>query len=83
MSDITVDQLKQILSGDPEELGTHLSLVKKDIAVPGSKTTLHVHCLTIWNEASNNAWIDISKLIRETMEICIPSSLRIVGYENK
>jgi Cap4 SAVED domain len=47
VSDITVDQLKEILSGDPEELGKHLSLVKKDIAIVDSKTTLHVHCLTV------------------------------------
>ena len=47
VSDITVDQLKEILSGDPEELGKHLSLVKKDIAIVDSKTTLHAHCLTV------------------------------------
>jgi uncharacterized protein DUF1837 len=47
VSDITVDQLKEILSGDPEELGKHLSLVKKDIAIVNSKTTLHAHCLTV------------------------------------
>jgi len=47
VSDITVDQLIEILSGDPEELGTHLTLVKRDIAVADCKTTLHVHSLTI------------------------------------
>ena len=47
MSDITVDQLTEMLSGDPEELGIHLSVVKKDVAVADSKTTLHVHCLTV------------------------------------
>ncbi|WP_439366030.1 DUF1837 domain-containing protein [Bradyrhizobium sp. DASA03005] len=47
MPDISVAQLEEILSGDPEELGVHLSLVKRDVAVAGCKAVMHCHCLSV------------------------------------
>ncbi len=37
LSDITLEDLEAILSGDPEELGVHLQLVDRDIVVEGHK----------------------------------------------
>jgi hypothetical protein len=47
MSDITPEQLDQILAGDPGELDVHLSLVQRDITLPDCKVTLHCHSLAV------------------------------------
>lgn len=47
LSDITLENLEAILSGDPEELGVHLQLVDRDIVIDGQKVSVHCHCLTL------------------------------------
>src|SRR5690242_8485058 len=47
LSDVTVEQLTEILSGDPDELDVHLTLVQRDIQLPNSKVTMHCHCLAV------------------------------------
>ena len=36
-----------IVSGDPEELGVHLQLVKRDVLLKDCVARLHCHCLTV------------------------------------
>lgn len=45
MGEITNEELLEILSGDPEELGVHLHLVERDVHIDGHKVTIHCHCL--------------------------------------
>lgn len=47
MVDLSADDLNAILAGDPEELGVHLHLVTRDLAIDGHKVKLHCHCLAI------------------------------------
>lgn len=46
MSDLTPSDFASLLVGDPEELDVHLSLVQRDVAIPGTKVIAHCHCLT-------------------------------------
>lgn len=45
MPEITDDEMRSILSGDPDELGVHLRLVERDVSVDGHKVSIHCHCL--------------------------------------
>ena len=45
MSQITLEDFKAILSGDPEELDVHLELVQRDVTVDGHSAVVHCHCL--------------------------------------
>lgn len=46
MSELTPSDFASLLVGDPEELDVHLSLVQRDVAIPGTKVVAHCHCLT-------------------------------------
>jgi hypothetical protein len=47
LSSITADDLAAALTGDPEALDVHLSLVERDIAINGCQVKIHCHCLTV------------------------------------
>jgi hypothetical protein len=47
LSEITPALLDAILAGDPEEVDVHLSLIQRDVAVPGCRVKVHCHCLTV------------------------------------
>lgn len=46
MNDISLEDFKSILAGDPDELDVHLELVTRDVTIDGHKTIVHCHCLT-------------------------------------
>lgn len=44
---ITPTELTAALTGDPEALEVHLTLVKRDISIDGHVVRVHCHCLTV------------------------------------
>lgn len=58
MVEITGAELDAILSGDPDELGVHLSLVDRDVEIEGHRVTAHCHCLV----ADANGKIKVRRL---------------------
>jgi hypothetical protein len=44
---ITPTELTAALTGDPEALGVHLSLVERDVLIDGHAVKIHCHCLTV------------------------------------
>ncbi|MGE0055377.1 MAG: DUF1837 domain-containing protein [Hyphomicrobium sp.] len=47
LSTITATDLEAALTGDPEALDVHLTLVERDIPVAGQSVRIHCHCLAI------------------------------------
>lgn len=47
LSHITAADLTAALTGDPEILDVHLSLVERDIIIDGCRVKIHCHCLTV------------------------------------
>lgn len=47
LSTITATDLEAALTGDPEMLDVHLTLLERDIAVAGQSVKIHCHCLAI------------------------------------
>jgi Cap4 SAVED domain len=47
LSSITAADLTAALTGDPEVLDVHLSLVERDVGVDGCQVKIHCHCLTV------------------------------------
>ena len=47
LSTITAIDLEAALTGDPEALDVHLTLIERDIAVSGQSVKIHCHCLAI------------------------------------
>ncbi|MBV5270103.1 MAG: DUF1837 domain-containing protein [Afipia sp.] len=47
MSSITADDLAAALTGDPEALDIHLSLVERDVVIDGCQVKIHCHCLSV------------------------------------
>jgi hypothetical protein len=47
LSSITADDLAAALTGDPEALDVHLSLVERDLVIDGCLVKIHCHCLTV------------------------------------
>jgi hypothetical protein len=47
LSSITAADLTAALTGDPEALDVHLSLVERDVVVDGCQIKIHCHCLTV------------------------------------
>ncbi|WP_354124613.1 DUF1837 domain-containing protein [Bradyrhizobium sp. LA6.10] len=47
MSSITAADLAAALSGDPEALDVHLSLIERDVVIDGCQVKIHCHCLTV------------------------------------
>src|ERR1700758_346195 len=44
---ITPTELTAALTGDPEALEVHLTLVERDVAIDGHAVRVHCHCLTV------------------------------------
>lgn len=47
LSSITAADLTAALTGDPEALDVHLSLVERDVVIDGCQVKIHCHCLTV------------------------------------
>lgn len=47
LSTITATDLEAALTGNPEALDVHLTLIQRDIAVDGQSVKIHCHCLAI------------------------------------
>jgi Cap4 SAVED domain len=47
LSNITESELIAALTGDPETLDVHLSLIKRDVLIDGHSVKVHCHCLTV------------------------------------
>jgi hypothetical protein len=46
-SSITAADLAAALTGDPEALDVHLSLIERDVVIDGCQVKIHCHCLTV------------------------------------
>ncbi|UCV09427.1 DUF1837 domain-containing protein [Dechloromonas denitrificans] len=47
MSTITATDLASALTGNPEALEVHLTLVERDVVIAGHLVKIHCHCLTV------------------------------------
>lgn len=47
LSTITATDLEAALTGDPETLDVHLTLIERDIPVAGQSVKIHCHCLAV------------------------------------
>ncbi|ABC21316.1 HamA C-terminal domain-containing protein [Rhodospirillum rubrum] len=47
LSKITATDLASTLTGDPEALHVHLTLVARDVSIKGHTVKIHCHCLTV------------------------------------
>lgn len=47
LSTITATELTSMLTGDPEALDVHLTLVERDASIKGHTVKIHCHCLTV------------------------------------
>lgn len=47
LSKITATDLTSILTGDPQALDVHLTLVERDVVIEGHAVKVHCHCLTV------------------------------------
>lgn len=47
MSTITANDLESALTGNPEALEVHLTLVQRDVLVEGHSVKIHCHCLSV------------------------------------
>ncbi len=47
LSQLTETDLISILTGNPEAIDVHLTLVERDISIDGHKVKVHCHCLTV------------------------------------
>lgn len=47
LSNITATDLTSALTGDPEALDVHLTLVERDVLIDGHSVKIHCHCLTV------------------------------------
>jgi hypothetical protein len=47
LSSITATDLAAALTGDPEALDVHLTLVERDVLIDGHAVKIHCHCLTV------------------------------------
>jgi hypothetical protein len=47
LSNITPEDLESALTGNPEALEVHLTLVERDISIDGHLVKIHCHCLSI------------------------------------
>lgn len=47
MSTITATDLESALTGNPEALEVHLTLVERDVAIEGHSVKIHCHCLSV------------------------------------
>lgn len=47
LSTITATELTSALTGDPDALEVHLTLVERDVLIEGYSVKIHCHCLTV------------------------------------
>lgn len=47
MSTITTADLESAITGDPEALEVHLTLVDRDVSIDGHSVKIHCHCLSV------------------------------------
>lgn len=47
LSTITATELTSALTGDPDALEVHLTLVERDVLIEGHSVKIHCHCLTV------------------------------------
>ncbi len=47
MSQISQNDMESALSGDPDELNVHLSLVERDVVISGKAIRIHCHCMSV------------------------------------
>lgn len=47
LSELSPNDLEQIVAGDPGELDVHLQLVERDVQIDGCNIAVHCHCLTV------------------------------------
>ena len=47
MTSLSKGDMDAALSGDPDELAVHLTLVDRDIPVDGTLVQMHCHCLAV------------------------------------
>jgi hypothetical protein len=47
LSTITATDLESALTGDPEALEVHLTLVERDVLIDGHSVKIHCHCLSV------------------------------------
>lgn len=47
MSTITTADLESAITGDPEALEVHLTLVDRDVSIDGHSVRIHCHCLSV------------------------------------
>lgn len=47
MSIVTAEELESALTGDPEALEVHLTLVERDVSINGHLVKIHCHCLSV------------------------------------
>ncbi len=47
LSNISVHDLSNALTGDPEALDVHLELIERDVIIDGQHVKIHCHCLTV------------------------------------
>lgn len=47
MSDLTLADLESALTGNPEVLDVHLTLVERDMTIDGQLVKIHCHCLSV------------------------------------
>lgn len=47
MSTVTLEDLESALTGDPEALEVHLTLVERDVSIDGHLVKIHCHCLSV------------------------------------
>ena len=58
LSTITATDLEAALTGDPEALDVHLTLIERDVIVTGQSVKVHCHCLAI----DGNGRVQLSRL---------------------
>ena len=66
LAELTPSHIEAALSGDLDELGVHLVMLERDIAVAGTKVKVHCHCLTV----DANGRIKVARLA-EYMRDCL------------
>lgn len=47
LSDISASKLESLVAGDPEELGVHLDVIERDVALEEHNVKIHCHCLAV------------------------------------
>lgn len=71
LSTITPTDLEAALSGDPEALDVHLTLIERDIAVADQSVKIHCHCLAV----DGNGRIQLRRLAEFMRNVAVDYAL--------